>query len=1654
MQAQAPQDIPAAARARIERTFAERCRHRTQDELRTTRSLASAEAQFRDDYSGRFLIELLQNARDAYRKAEPHKRLGTLKILRTRDAISVANVGTPITADVVIGAITQIGASTKTVGEAIGHKGIGFKSVLEVSATPEIYSDRAADGSFGLAVRFDARAALREIRRYVTEQVGSGVFDEWIAGLQEAKRDPEHLPTLHYPIPNYEGEERAAANSDLARLENGACAFDTVVRLPIPKDRHDDTHSRITAALRSLETSMLLLIGCFERILIEDDIEPSLSAEILIFEDAGTPIDDDVRRYEVEVLRSPRHAHEHFSERWLLYRRCLSGGESLEREVAIGVLLRESDTMTLQPAAPPPTFHVFFPTEIRTSLPFLYHAYFWVNASRLHFAPGRRAENEELIRALGQLTEGVVCDLVSTKNVFCRPLDVRALPKLFAEVGGRPEKDLAGALQQDVYERLREIPWIASRSAGGWAKPTEMLVCAETAGVPDLMVEALPQSQIERIALAHPAQGVLDGATSALLERLGARELDEDLLTRLLRAARHDRTDASFLALLDVFSRIGSRIDVVSAIDAIRGDPEATLIPVVAADGGRTHVPPPVLEEKRGARRSMRLFEQPLGDTKAELGPPDCLGFAFLPALPGMREERRDLLKMFGVSEYSTDSVIARLGEPLASGSLTDEEYRMVGRFVWTLLSREGASEFSVHGAIGVQGVAMGFYRESVMESAPDDRRPKRRRALNQVRVPTRAGSLRDAGSLTFGASWAKSEQEQTVFAALERLAPSDGDVVCDATRLAEWLGFDDGAHELDDRADLLRAFLRQLGVWDVLPIAAFSDHTARAEEERVPWLGEPERDEQWQQQKTKIRLGGTFESLHTINVSEDARFLWPVVAGDREDTAIVLRHGRDFYTRQAAAAYLCPKCAAHSRNPKHARDPLGSLLAWQVQHRPWVPVTIDGGTRALARPIDAWIVHEQVDGRQAARSAWSFLPVVDSEYRDVAAIFGAKEVQTAKREDLVGVLRSLRDQFERGALARDPTSDSAARQAFCALHRRLYDRLADCSGTHALHDLGVLAEIDGELLYVDADAAWHDDGMHSAHRRHFSDLAFAVLAKEMSGEEAERLGVRTFRVRSELAVGAAAREDQTADFRQALDDITALALALQVHAPVRGPALEIGSNAFRDRAVRLHALRVQRVEELELALTVEGTVKTHHVPGHDFLEGATTSSPVLVHDYDREDAKRLMERLGRHVAALIEAPAAADTLTLMLQRTTPEERKQFLIDRGVSTNDIERVRNEFLRTIHAGLDDDEKRWWWSVLEVLGVSDVESISDHDGVARALAGREAQATLQQALESHDLGFGLAIRQALASFGPTLDSVLRRRGDPRGFVPPLPPAPTPPTPDSPSAAAPKPFPRQPALPTDTSAQVGPTDLGAIWSLVAKARGRRIVTAAATAATPEVHGDRSSGVQARSPIRMGKVRRDDQVLSRVGRQAELVALGFVLDPLVALAETSPTEFRRVIGELVLAVEKHMPGGPRVDDVLGYARRLLEEELDRDEQLQLLARFLHLSETSDAFGCDILAWLSVDGRDAAPIFLEVKSVANEPLRSFYVSSGEWATARALRSAYAFFVVPRETEQPEILVDPVAWNECDPKKLEDAVDTYRFHYRVADRSDAAAAVR
>ncbi|OQB81201.1 MAG: hypothetical protein BWX88_04335 [Planctomycetes bacterium ADurb.Bin126] len=112
---------------------------------REHREIANMAAQVGADYHGRFIVELLQNASD--QACEVGLTDSTVTIIRSPQLVAVANEGAPFTDDG-LRSITSLGLSTKNPQDAIGNKGIGFKSVFQVSGRPEVYSANAPGVSF------------------------------------------------------------------------------------------------------------------------------------------------------------------------------------------------------------------------------------------------------------------------------------------------------------------------------------------------------------------------------------------------------------------------------------------------------------------------------------------------------------------------------------------------------------------------------------------------------------------------------------------------------------------------------------------------------------------------------------------------------------------------------------------------------------------------------------------------------------------------------------------------------------------------------------------------------------------------------------------------------------------------------------------------------------------------------------------------------------------------------------------------------------------------------------------------------------------------------------------------------------------------------------------------------------------------------------------------------------------------------------------------------------------------------------------------------------------------------------------------------------------------------------------------------------------
>lgn len=148
------------------------------------------------------------------------------------------------------------------------------------------------------------------------------------------------------------------------------------------------------------------------------------------------------------------------------------------------------------------------------------------------------------------------------------------------------------------------------------------------------------------------------------------------------------------------------------------------------------------------------------------------------------------------------------------------------------------------------------------------------------------------------------------------------------------------------------------------------------------------------------------------------------------------------------------------------------------------------------------------------------------------------------------------------------------------------------------------------------------------------------------------------------------------------------------------------------------------RVSGLDISETIgQGTDKDI------YLDGATTSGPTLYHDFSGDDwPEKLRRHLAPHLAALIENPAYTDVFALLLQQDEPSEMESFLLDKGVSTVELEKTRDA-LDIAETASQQQEMIWWTAVLSLLGVSaeldperplheQLEHIFEEDGIGMA------------------------------------------------------------------------------------------------------------------------------------------------------------------------------------------------------------------------------------------------------------------------------------------------------------------------------------------------
>ena len=1402
------------ARTYIEGEVHQRLTHASVEDVRTTCSFARMERLLSRDHHGRFLIELLQNAADAWRADERSSR-GRSRVavmLTEGPALLVANEGAPMTAEVVIESLGHIGASTKQEGDAIGHKGIGFKSVLEISRTPEIYSGLAASEP-ALAVRFDPRASLGGIADPPAETIRhlSPRWDDFVAHVLGPDEDDElfAVPVLRYPRWVEE------LPPDVRRL--AAEGFDTVVRLPFDVEDagrlHMDTAKwlqTVREAIAAVSDEILLLLGCFDEVRVEDRLTAVTEVIRPIHESAPAAIDAQTTKEVVRVERAGGR-----SSRWRLHRRTLPGDEGLAAEVAVGVRIEDlGDSVRVVSAgsddgsAP---FHLFFPTRIASGLPFLLHGYFEVDANRTSFYQGSMDRNRVLLDALAELVATAVADLGATGTA-----DLASLANCLA-APGEPEDKLAKPFRGRVFDLLDDVAWIPTRSHDDMSPATTPAgVLIASPAITRLAARTFPAAYVQhRLGLGVPVDELDDDALVLIASRRSSELPDFwALLAELLRPGTDlevwdaDAADGGFLALLDLLSalEVEDRSAARQLLEGLRGDPASRLLPTVGMDPKRVLLPVPDPSEAVAGRRSLLVMARVRSAGSGALVPPPELEVAFLRDELLDSETQLDRAKPLGVRPFTVDNILDRLNG-IAD---LDVDKRRLLQFLWGLLARERVSGF---GTRRCAELARAFNPAEWFWCVPgrariDDNtrlRQQRERYLADVPVPTRDGEWRPAGQVAFGADWAAwlrddstgsatttAPQERIVaYEAMERLAPNSAALLAPPEVLLDLLHDepftqpfvldeedDEGEHLDHARRNAERhAFLLRLGVWEVPPLAAFESRDP-AGRDRFPWTGrwaDHQRQAMGPPEGWTFGLDGWSGNHHqgdNVYLGEDFRFLWPLelmAAQDPQTLIAALGRGHDLYRDRVTASVFCTRCS--NNNSSHTAwrhssdsDAYPSLLHLELRHAPWLACSLDGTLiETPVAPQEAWWHANPPTGAGLRQSPWRLVPLCGPQTamtHELSELAGLNTLHDADLAVVEELLLDLRSQFDQQRLVVDPLNSGSARQAFIGLHRLAYERLAEIATTDrtGAHDLlarvGLLCELGDRLVYRSPDEARHDDGKHAGYVRHFAGKVPLVVLPRERERTANAIGVDPLIVNL-TRLGDDVGQDVTDEARDLLGHRIPELLAIVVHHSLGTQTLEVTSNEFDLRSRRLQALRLRQVDDLVVEAAVDGTTHSETI-GHGadrdlFLDDSVPSAPVLYHDFTGPTwTERLRRKIAPYYATLLENPAYNHTFALFLQADGDAEREEFLVELGITNDEVDAI----VARIGAVTEQDRdvsRRWFTAIIEQLG-GNTNGTLDLDPEALRTTLTSAGLSAEVAQRLIEAGGGLTARRDASDNGP--------------------------------------------------------------------------------------------------------------------------------------------------------------------------------------------------------------------------------------------------------------------------------------------------------------
>jgi Domain of unknown function (DUF3883) len=331
------------------------------------------------DYVGREILELLQNANDAAIEAE---ELGRIRIELHREGLVVANTGQPFSRDGVDSLrLAHLSPKRARRAQLVGHKGLGFRAVLNWARFPFILSG-------GLVLGYSLRYAREKQSwlRTLSSELAAAIDTE--THLSRALV----IPLLAFPSCPWDGNLAPFLETDAQRvLYARACElrteYDTVIGMPFDEAAEALVEAR--AQIARLRPEVLLFAPGIQELLIVADGENAQHWSRISPDESGLsrvamgPTGSaTIREWYVRTERDTVPS-EYLAD----------GAEPQRYEIVLAVPANH--------VAEPGYLYSYFPTEVPFPYGLVAHASLDLVSNRQHFQPTKT--NEFIVTRLAAL---------------------------------------------------------------------------------------------------------------------------------------------------------------------------------------------------------------------------------------------------------------------------------------------------------------------------------------------------------------------------------------------------------------------------------------------------------------------------------------------------------------------------------------------------------------------------------------------------------------------------------------------------------------------------------------------------------------------------------------------------------------------------------------------------------------------------------------------------------------------------------------------------------------------------------------------------------------------------------------------------------------------------------------------------------------------------------------------------------------------------------------------------------------------------------------------------------------------------------------------------------------------------------------------------